>query len=106
AVYLDGWKRKVEQVGTLNFPARLRRGQSGSPVLEVAIRADGKLEEALIRRSSGHAELDQAALTILKLATPFDPFPASLRARHSVLRYAYEWQFLGGVPVDSTVRSR
>ncbi len=107
AVYLDGWKRKVERVGTLHFPMETRRsGKSGNPVLEVAIRADGQLHEALVRSSSGHAELDQAALSILRLAAPFDPFPAQLRSRHPELRFAYEWQFLGGKPVGSTVKGR
>jgi len=106
AVYLDGWKRKVERVGTLNFPLEARRqGLSGSPVLEVAVRANGEMEDIIVRKSSGHAELDQAALAILKLATPFDPFPQDLRERHDVLRFAYEWQFLAGELVQSTVRA-
>jgi len=106
AVYLDAWKRKVERVGTLNFPLAARReGLSGSPVLEVAVRANGEMEDIILRRSSGHAELDQAALAILKLATPFDPFPQDLRQRHDVLRFAYEWQFLAGELVQSTVRA-
>jgi protein TonB len=104
AVYLDSWKRKVERIGTLNFPSEARRqGLSGSPVLEVAIRSNGVLEDILIRRTSGHAELDQAALSILKLSTPFDPFPRELAAQHDVLRFAYEWQFLNGALADSSV---
>jgi hypothetical protein len=35
-------------------------------------------------------------MDILKLATPFEPFPPALAARHDVLRFAYEWQFVGG----------
>jgi protein TonB len=106
AVYLDQWKRKVERVGTLNFPLEARRkGLSGSPILEVAVRANGEMEDIVLRKSSGHAELDQAALAILKLATPFDPFPQELRQRHDVLRFAYEWQFLAGELVQSTVRA-
>jgi protein TonB len=105
AVYLDAWKHKVERIGTLHFPPEARRrGLSGSPVLEVAIRSNGVIEDIIVRRSSGHIELDQAALAILKLSTPFDPFPAELRDRHRVLRFAYEWQFLGGELVDSAVR--
>ncbi len=106
AVYLDAWKRKVERVGTLNFPLEARRrGLSGSPVLEVAVRSNGVMEDIIVRRSSGHAELDQAALAILKLSTPFDPFPRELNERHDVLRFAYEWQFLAGELVQSTVRA-
>jgi periplasmic protein TonB len=95
APYLDAWKRKTERIGTLNYPrAARRRGLKGNPVLEVAIRADGSLEEIRVVRSSGHREIDQAALGILKLAAPFDPFPADLRTQYDVLRFAYEWQFL------------
>ncbi len=105
AVYLDSWRRKVERVGTLNFPnAARRQGLSGTPIVEVAIASDGKLASATIRRSSGHAEIDQSALDILRLASPFDPFPKELGAAHDQIRFAYEWQFLDGGPQGSSVR--
>lgn len=104
AAYLDGWKRRIELAGTLNFPDVARRnGLSGNPVLEVAIRADGSLEEVLVRRSSGHRELDMAAVRIVRLASPFDPFPRTMRERYPVLRFAYEWQFLQGRLGDGAV---
>jgi protein TonB len=97
APYLDAWRRKVERIGTLNFPAVARTtAATSSPLVAVAIAADGKIESAVIRRSSGDAELDQAALATLKLASPFDPFPPDLAARYRVLHFAYEWQFSGG----------
>ena len=97
AVYLDAWKRRVEQVGTLNFPNEARnRRLSGNPVIEVALASSGALAEVEVRRSSGHAELDAAAIAILRLATPFEAFPLELAARHDVLRFAYEWQFVAG----------
>lgn len=105
AVYLDAWKRQVERVGTLNFPTAARRSRlSGSPVVEVALASDGRLAEARVRRSSGHAELDQAALEVLRLAAPFDPFPRELAVRHDGLRFAYEWHFEGGQLTGSAVR--
>jgi protein TonB len=97
APYLAGWKRKVERVGTLHFPSAARSaGLSGSPVIEVEVGANGRLTRASVRRSSGHYELDQAALTILKLASPFDPFPAELAGEYSRLRFAYQWEFVAG----------
>lgn len=106
AAYLDGWKRRIEQVGTLNFPNEARRRTlSGNPVLEVAIRADGHLEQVLVRRTSGHRELDQAAVGIVRLASPFDPFTPAMRERYPVLRFAYEWQFLEGRLGDGAVWS-
>jgi len=106
AGYLDGWKRRIERVGTLNFPNEARRRSlSGNPVLEVAITADGRLQSVIVRRSSGHRELDIAAIGIVKLAAPFDPFPTAMRNHYPVLRFAYEWQFMNGRLGDSAVFS-
>lgn len=102
APYLDGWKRKVERLGTLKYPMAARqRALSGNPVLEVLIRADGSVAQIVVRRSSGHKELDQAAIGILKLASPFDPFPANMQQEFDQLRFAYEWQFIGDRLVGS-----
>jgi protein TonB len=95
APYLDAWRRKVERVGTLNFPSAARGQYSGSPVIEVALGSDGRLVEATIQRSSGHAELDAAALQILRLASPFEPFPKALAQRYGAVRFAYQWEFTG-----------
>jgi periplasmic protein TonB len=104
AVYLDSWRRKVERVGTMNFPDVARREKlSGTPVIEVTIGADGKLLQSVVRRSSGRAEIDEAAMRILKLAAPYDPFPSDLSAKHDEIRIAYEWQFLDGAAQGSSV---
>jgi len=95
APYIDAWRRKVERLGTLNFPQIPRNG-AGNPVLEVAIRRDGSLGSAIVKKSSGRKEIDQAALSILRLASPFDPFPKELSKQYEELRFAYEWQFIGG----------
>jgi protein TonB len=104
APYLDAWRRRVERIGTLNFPsAARRRGLTGNPVIEVTLRRDGRLQTARIQRSSGHPELDAAALDILRLASPFDPFPADLARDYRTLRFPYEWRFEGGEPVSGSV---
>jgi protein TonB len=106
APYLAAWKRKVERVGTLNFPSAARRsGLTGSPVLEVDIDASGHLRQARVRRSSGFGALDEAALAILKLASPFDPLPSSLANDYSQLRLAYQWDFVAGTLQTSAVTS-
>ena len=96
APYLDAWRRRIERIGTLNYPsAAQRRGMTGNPVIEVTLLRDGKLGTAKIQRSSGHPEIDAAALDILRLASPFDPFPPDLARDYRSLRFAYEWQFEG-----------
>jgi protein TonB len=51
------------------------------------------LAEVVIRKSSGSAVLDQAALDILRRASPFEPFPPEVRSEYDRLRFAYKWVF-------------
>jgi periplasmic protein TonB len=96
APYLVAWRLKIERLGTINFPqAAWRAPGTRNPDVEVVILADGTLESATIRRSSGSAKLDQAATDILKLASPFDPFPKELADKYRLLRFTYGWEFGG-----------
>ena len=94
AAYLDTWKRRIEVVGAEYFPELgPLEGLAGSPTLEVSIDASGALAEVVIRKSSGSTVLDNAALDILRRASPFDPFPAEIRADYDSVRFAYKWLF-------------
>lgn len=94
AGYVDRWKRKIESVGQRYLPAQIAlQGLAGSPTLEVTIDASGELSEVIIRQSSGSSALDQAALSILQRAAPFEPFPEAVRADHPVLNFVYKWRF-------------
>lgn len=98
AQYLDRWRRRVERVGNANFPEQFLGNLShGRPTLEVLIGLDGHLEDIVVRRSSGDRALDQAALKILRLAAPFEPLPSHITAEYQALRFAYEWDFHGGL---------
>ncbi len=98
AAYLSGWKTRIERVGTLNFPQSTGSpGLTRYPTLEVAISSDGSLDEVIIRNSSGIPALDQAAMNIVNISAPFEPFPEFLRAEYDVLRFAYEWRFTDGM---------
>lgn len=105
ARYLALWKKKIEQVGTLNFPSDdLLAGLTGNPTLEVAIRSDGALQDVRVRRSSSHARLDQSAMRIVRLASPFDPFPPEVARDYDVMRFVYVWQFVDGERSGGAVR--
>lgn len=92
--YIGSWVRKVERIGEMNFPdvARRLNLQTG-PTLEVAIRANGSLQHVRIVRSSGNAELDQAAQRIVRLGAPYAPFPPQLRQHYDVLYISRPWRF-------------
>ncbi len=92
--YAADWARKVTRVGEMNFPDAARRsGSTAGPLLDVAIRADGSLRDVRVLRSSGNAELDQAARRIVQLAAPYPPFPPELRQQVEVLRIEAPWRF-------------
>jgi protein TonB len=94
AAYLDNWKRRIESVGNSYLPQLGELDDiSGSPTLMVAIDVSGNLSEAVIRKSSGSAVLDLAALDILQRASPFDPFPPEVSAEYDVVRFEYKWLF-------------
>lgn len=94
AYYLNSWRRKIEKIGNLNYPAKARKERLfGSLRLLVAIRPDGSLKEVSLLESSGHKVLDDAALSIVKLAAPFAPFPDELRKSTDVLEIIRTWQF-------------
>ncbi len=94
AFYLNSWRRKIEKIGNLNYPAEARRRKLyGSLRLMVAILPDGSLREVELLESSGHRVLDDAAVQIVKLASPFAPFPDELRETTDVLEIIRTWQF-------------
>jgi len=95
AAYLDAWRMKIERIGTLNYPEEAKhQNLSGSLILDVALNADGKVNNITLRRSSGYKILDDAAIRIVNLAAPFAPFPDNLRKDTDVLHITRTWQFL------------
>ncbi len=97
AAYLDSWRRKIEQVGNLNYPdAAKRKGLSGSLIMDVAINANGTIREVTVLRPSGHKVLDDAAIRIVRLASPYAPLPKDMLKDTDVLHITRTWQFTSG----------
>jgi periplasmic protein TonB len=95
ATYHEAWRKKVEQIGNLNYPEEARRqGLFGSLILEVTLRPDGHVESIEVRRSSGHKVLDDAARRIVEFSAPFAPFPPEMRKETDLLVITRTWQFL------------
>jgi protein TonB len=104
APYLVSWQAKIERVGSIHFPrAAWRAPGTRNPDIEVVILDDGSLKSATVVRSSGSAKLDQAALDILKLASPFDPFPKELADKYRQLTFTYGYEFDEGRTRRGTV---
>jgi len=95
AFYMEAWRLKVERVGNLNYPeAARKRKLSGSLILDVALNDDGSINQITVRRSSGYKILDDAAIRIVELASPYSPFPDQIRKETDILHITRTWQFL------------
>jgi protein TonB len=62
------------------LPAR-DNGWEGDVLVHLEITASGELGELKVKRSSGHAVLDEQALEMFRLAAPQVPVPPALRGR-------------------------
>jgi len=84
ALYYKAMQKRVEEVGTLNFPQQNGNKLYGELVVYIPVFQDGSVYEKeggpRIERSSGNAALDKAALAIVRRAAPFGKFPANMRS--------------------------
>jgi len=95
AAYMEAWRAKVERVGNINYPDEARQlDLSGSLLLDVALNPDGSVREITVRRSSGKKVLDDAAVRIVELASPFAPFPDDFLREIDILHVTRTWKFL------------
>ena len=96
ALYEEGWRAKIERVGTLNYPAEARGRIYGSLRLTVTLRPDGTIDNVELDRSSGLKILDEAAFRILQMAAPFAAFPAEISRDTDLLVITRTWFFAQG----------
>lgn len=93
AQYEEDWRRKVERVGTVNYPLAARGKLYGDLRLTVTLRADGSVEAVELDRSSGTRVLDDAAFRIVRMASPYAAFPPDIRRDIDQLVITRTWFF-------------
>lgn len=97
ATYAVTIRDRIERVGMLNYPDEARRRNlSGSVYIDIVIRPDGSVAEIYIVRSSGYQVLDDAAMRIADFASPFPPFPETMKETTSIYHFDQVWVFEDG----------
>ena len=92
--YRRQWHQRVQRIGQLNYPeAASKMKLTGQLSLKVAINTDGSLASVGIAQSSGHDELDLAALEIVRQSSPFEPLPPNLPRANGQFRFESTWEF-------------
>lgn len=82
AMYYKTIQKRIEDIGTLNFPQQNGRKLYGQLVLSIPVFQDGTIYERdggiKVDRSSGNTALDEAAMNIVRRAAPFGKFPPNM----------------------------
>ena len=93
-LYFDAWRQKIEKIGAMNYPKEASElGMFGSLRLTVSLNSDGTIKNLFINKSSGHKELDLAALNIVKLGEPYARFPAEILKNVDIINITRRWKF-------------
>lgn len=94
ARYLLKWERKIELLGNQNYPREaIEQKLYGDLRLLVVLSPNGAVERVEVLESSGHEVLDRAAIRIVKLAAPYEPFSAEMQQELDKLEIVRTWQF-------------
>ena len=102
ANYEETWRKKVERIGTLNFPDEAVRARlTGNLRMSVTITSDGNVKSIKITKYSGHKILDDAAKRIVKMAAPYARFPEEISKDYDEIVIVRTWQFLPGNKVKT-----
>lgn len=94
AFYGEGWRQKIERIGSLNYPTLSKNLVYDPLVATVSINSDGTLAGVRVVKSSGHKDLDEAVLRIVAMSAPFAPFPPDMKRMYDVIDLTRTWVFL------------
>jgi len=93
-LYFESWKRKVERMGSMNYPESAKNlGLFGSLVMTVSLDSEGIIQKMTINKSSGKKDLDQAALDIVLMGEPYAKFSARMKDEIDFVTITRTWKF-------------
>ena len=84
-LYLHLIKQKIEALKRYP-PEAKRKGLEGVVLITFTVLNNGEIEALKVKKSSGHRILDEEALSFVKEASPFPPFPQEISRNEIVIR--------------------
>jgi len=91
-LYVSAWQRQIESIGNSSFKKYLIHPNPISLRLSATLNSDGELINYKLIKSSGEEILDNVAIEILKMASPFKPFNESME-EFSEITIIRDWNF-------------
>tara|TARA_B110000483_G_scaffold13168_1_gene14988 strand:+ start:155 stop:934 length:780 start_codon:yes stop_codon:yes gene_type:complete len=93
-LYFEAWKKKVERMGSMNYPEAAKINNSFSNlVMKVTINSNGLIHNIVIIKSSGNGELDIAAADIVRSGSPYAPFSEQMKREVDQVNITRIWKF-------------
>ncbi|MDW3095719.1 MAG: energy transducer TonB [Gammaproteobacteria bacterium] len=94
AKYIKDWVQKVEIIGNINYPSQAKQKKlSGTLILSVLVNHDGSVISSTVQQKSGEKLLDDAAIKVVKLASPYKQFPVEMREQYEQLMITRTWVY-------------
>ena len=90
--YVRAWQRKIETIGNLNYPDFIDSTVPLKLTLSVTLGKNGDLLDYALIKASGNEKLDQVAMEIIEMASPFNEFPEEM-ADHVEITIVRDWKF-------------
>lgn len=94
-IYVSAWQRQIESIGNTAFKKYFTQNKFVSLRLSATLNSKGELINYTLLKSSGNKSLDNVAIEILEMASPFLPFDASMK-EFSEITIVRDWNF--GMP--------
>ncbi|MFZ3071726.1 MAG: energy transducer TonB [Thermodesulfobacteriota bacterium] len=91
--YLLNMKRRIELFWS--YPeSSIRSGEQGKMRIDFTIAKDGSVKDVRVVKSSNYPALDDAAVTAVKLASPFNPFPNDFDIETVEIHASFEYSLI------------
>lgn len=92
--YLSDMKRRIEFFW--EYPASsIRRGEQGYINIDFTIAKDGKIKDIKVMQSSNYPALDDAAISAIRLANPFNKFPSNFSVEDINVKGRFKYTLVG-----------
>lgn len=98
--YYQAMARRIEEVGTRDFPTSDGHKLYGDLTLNMTVDASGRVIATEVVRSSGNALLDRKATAIARAAGPFGPFGKDMHAKADEIVVTHRFRFMNDGPAQ------
>ena len=92
-LYAEAWARKIQMNMTIELVREAAKQPHTQPVVTVAIRSDGSVENVTFVSSSGVPAIDEGIERIVRSQASYPPFPPALARQYDVVEIRRTWHF-------------